>query len=433
MIETKRKTRGIEFLRELEEFVREREFPRRVTDSVVELRKELEIEETSAGAEELLLQIPGLMNHIGRKYRADTPQEPEFLEDNIRLEDVRERVEEILKLFEDSNGPLEEQYINGQILAKSELENGIREILHTDVYYDSLRDGGSFCSYMAGVEQVYGITINRLLQSCAEDLFQNCDRMAARIKSLFNHIKDDRLRVTQRDLYQQYDSKYDILKQKIFAKAVQQSGEQGIVSQWAAGCVQPMEKIKKKIHRKKYVMILFPLIFALIAIPAFKFVMNNDFNRSGNHTAMETVEETGNTTVSHAIEEEIKQRFQEHTEEGGKKKSGSGDVSHIVLYIIGTAYVLYAVHIVKKSRQWYSEAAGGFLATEVERFLKDDEIQKNTQQKFTDIRTEMEKEWKNMIHELLTGGRYQEHVQTNSEAQQFLALIKEWEMIRRLA
>lgn len=437
MIETKRKTQGIEFLRELEEFVREREFPRRVIDSVVELRKDLEIEESSAGVEGVLLQIPDLMDHIGRKYRTESPQEPAL--DEICLEDVQERVKEILDLYKDKNGPLTEQYRNGQTLAKSEMETGLREILYTDAHYDSLRNGSSFCNYMAGVEKSYGTKIGQLLQSCIDDLFQNCDQAAARIKSLFTHMKDEKLQAMQRRMYQQYDSKYDILKQNISARAVQLSGEQNIVGQWAAGCVEPMEKIKKKIERKKYGLILFPLIFALIAIPAFRFVMTVDFEQEGNRAATETVEETaegtdksGSNVIDSVVEKGSKQLFGK-LGKSEKEKSDGKDVGNVAIYIIGAAYVLYAIVIVKKSRQWYLEAVGGYLTTELEAFLKHNRIQEDTQQKFTEIRTEMEQSWQNMILELLNGGNYQEQMQANSEAQQFQTLVKEWESIRRLA
>ena len=455
MVETRRKTKGIEFLRELEEFVRERTFPRRVIDSVVELRKELEIEETPAGVEKVLLQIPELMDHIGRKYKADLQPESEPFDDRIRLEDVQERVKEILILFKDKNGPLEEQYKHGQSLAKTELETGIREILHTNAHYDSLRNGGRFCNYMAGVEQNYGTRIGQLLQSCTEDLFQNCDQTAARIKSLFTHIKDEKLQAMQRRMYQQYDSKYDIVKQKISARAAQLSGEQKAISQWAAGCVKPMEEIKKKINRKKYGMILVPLILALIAIPAFRFVMNVNVGQTGNQAAVETVEETEmsiETVLDYVIDNgadyvkdkvleqitgETKQDKNESSggmdvEKQGKKSDGIG-MKKRDIYIIIAAYVLYIVFIIKKSRQWYTEAVGSYLAPEVEQFLAQNEIQKDTEQKFTEIRTEMETEWQNLILMLLSGENYQEQIQVNSEAQQFQMLVKEWETIRRLA
>ncbi len=454
MVETKRKTRGMEFLRELEEFVREREFPRRVIDSVVELREKLGIEENSAGVEEALLQIPALMNHIGRKYRTELTQETELLEDKIRLEDVQERVEEILTLFQDSNGPLTEQYRNGQSLAKTELENGIREILHTDAHYDCIRNGSSFCNYMTGVEQAYRTRTGQLLQSCTEDLFQNCDQMAARIKSLFTHLKDEKLQVVQRRMYQMYDSKYDLLKQKISAKAAQLSGEQNIVGQWAAGCVKPMEKIKKRIDCRKYVMILVPLVFALIAIPAFRFVMNVNVGQTRENAAIETMGETevsdhdamdqAGEQVSGKVVEQVAEKVGEQVAEKMGEKVGEQMedklpgfldklLDKVAIYIIGIAYVLYAVVIVKKSRQWYSEAVGGYLAPEVERFLETDGVQQDTQQKFEAIRTEMELDWRNLILELLNGGNYQEQMQVNSEAQQFQALVKEWETIRRLA
>ena len=447
MVETRRKTQGIEFLRELEEFVREREFPRRVIDSVVELQERLEIEQTSAEVEEVLLQIPELMNHIGRKYRTEPAGGTEFSEDKIRLEDVQERVNEILTLFQDSNGPLTEQYRNGQSLAKTELETGIREILHTDAHYDCLRNGSRFCNYMAGVEQGYRTRIGQLLQSCTEDLFQNCDQMAVRIKSLFTHIKDENLRVMQRRMYQQYDSRYDLLKQKISAKAAQLSGEQKTISQWAAGCVKPMETIKKKIDRKKYVMILLPLAVALIAIPAFRFVMNVNFGQAGENTVIETVGETEmsnhaarNQVVEQVVEQAVEQVVEQAAEQGGSQagemmvdKAMDKYLGKLAITIIGIAYTLYAVLIVKKSRQWYSEAVGGYLAPEVERFLETNEVQQDTQQKFVEIRTEMEDDWQKLILELLNGGNYQEQMQANSEAQQFQTLVKEWQTVQRLA
>ena len=76
---------------------------------------------------------------------------------------------------------------------------------------------------------------------------------------------------------------------------------------------------------------------------------------------------------------------------------------------------------------------GSYLAPEVEQFLAQNEIQKDTEQKFTEIRTEMETEWQNLILKLLSGENYQEQIQVNSEEQQFQTLVKEWETIRRLA
>ena len=119
-------------------------------------------------------------------------------------------------------------------------------------------------------------------------------------------------------------------------------------------------------------------------------------------------------------------------EKQGKKSDGIG-MQKRDIYIIIAVYVLYIVFIIKKSRQWYTEAVGSYLAPEVEQFLAQNEIQKDTEQKFTEIRTEMETEWQNLILKLLSGENYQEQIQVNSEEQQFQTLVKEWETIRRLA
>lgn len=445
MYETKRQTEGIEFLRRLEEFVREREFPRRVIDSVVDMRQELEKAGTSGQTEEVLLQISDLLKHIGKKYQEETSDEILLPEERISFADIQERIEEILALFRDGNRMLAEKYKGGQSHALTELETNIREILHTQGHYKRLRNGGTFCNYMEQAERGYCARIGQFLQSCTEDLCQNCDQAMIKMKGLFTHIKDERYRVSQRRIYQEYDSRYDMLRQRIKAMAAQLAGQQNAVSKWAAGCVPFLVEIKKQTDKKRNRMLVIPLLFLLAAIVSFKFVMSLDFSQNTQQAATEATAETAakttaetegyrNEVIDYVIDKSM-EKGAELVEEKLADTIGTkgGNVSNWVIYAAVAAYVLYTMLLIKRAKRWYCEAVGNYLAPEVARFLAENTICKDTEEKFETIHKELETGYQKLIQEMLSGGKYEEQVKVNSEAEQFQILVQDWKSIQRLA
>lgn len=429
MYETKRQTEGIEFLRRLEEFVREREFPRRVIDSVMDVRQELEKAGTPGQTEEVLLQISDLLKHIGKKYQEETSDEILLPEERISFTDIQERIEEILALFRDGNRMLAEKYKGGQSHALTELETNIREILHTQGHYERLRNGGTFCNYMEQAERGYCARIGQFLQSCTEDLCQNCDQAMIKMKGLFTHIKDERYRVSQRRIYQEYDSRYDMLRQRIKAMAAQLAGQQNAVSKWAAGCVPFLVEIKKQTDKKRNRMLVIPLLFLLAAIVAFKFVMSLEFGQNTEQAAPAA------TVENEELEQEILDfaidKVMEKSSEMIEKESNL--LSKWVTYLAIAAYALYAMLIIKRAKRWYCEAVGNYLAPEVARFLAENTICKDTEEKFETIHKELETGYQKLIQEMLSGGKYEEQVKVNSEAEQFQILVQDWKSIQRLA
>lgn len=445
MYETKRQTEGIEFLRRLEEFVREREFPRRVIDSVMDVRQELEKAGTPGQTEEVLLQISDLLKHIGKKYQEETSDEILLPEERISFADIQERIEEILALFRDGNRMLAEKYKGGQSHALTELETNICEILHTQGHYERLRNGGTFCNYMEQAERGYCARIGQFLQSCTEDLCQNCDQAMIKMKGLFTHIKDERYRVSQGRIYQEYDSRYDMLRQRIKAMAAQLAGQQNAVSKWAAGCVPFLVEIKKQTDKKRNRMLVIPLLFLLAAIVSFKFVMSLDFSQNTQQAATEATAETAakttaetegyrNEVIDYVIDKSM-EKGAELVEEKLADTIGTkgGNVSTWVIFAAVAAYVLYTMLLIKRAKRWYCEAVGNYLAPEVIQFLEENTIRQDTEEKFETIHRELETGYQKLIEEILRGGKYEEQVQVNSEAEQFQILVQDWKSIQRLA
>lgn len=429
MYETKRQTEGIEFLRRLEEFIREREFPRRIIDSVMDVRQELEKAGTPGQAEEVLLQISDLLKHIGKKYQEETSDEILLPEERISFADIQERIEEILALFRDGNSMLMEKYKGGQNHALTELETNIREILHTQGHYKRLRNGGTFCNYMNQSERGYCARIGQFLQSCAEDLCQNCDQAMVKMKGLFTHMKDERYRVSQRRIYQEYNSRYDILRQRIRAMAGQMAGQQNVVSKWAAGCVPVLAESKKWTDKKRNRMLVIPLLFLLVAIVAFKFVMNLEFGQNTEQTAPAATVE--NEDFEQELLDFAIDKAMEKSVEMIEKESNL--LSKWITYSAIAAYALYAMLIIKRAKRWYCEAVGNYLAPEVARFLAENTICQDTEEKFETIHRELETGYQKLIQEMLSGGKYEEQVKVNSEAEQFQILVQDWKSIQRLA
>ena len=227
---------AIGFLNSLEQFGTERNLPLRVLDSIRELKAEVESADEQS-LERILLEVEPLLKHMGKKYQeyGETEIVPmQGMVDTVSMEDVTDRIKEIIDGCLRENREKSQIYINDHMQAVLELERQIREIQHTRAHYKEIKNVGRFQSFCNQVETKYNTSLSHSLDAFAASLCQSCDQAVTKVKGILTKIKDEKIHVSQRKFWVAYDSKADLVKRRIQSAAGKMAGEQKSISRWAS-------------------------------------------------------------------------------------------------------------------------------------------------------------------------------------------------------
>lgn len=410
----------IDVLDSLELFASEKGFPMRVLDSVRELKEEAGTAAGDAQTEQLILETDELIRHIGKKYAEKESEELPLEVNRVSSADVEERVREILSNCKMENKEMLLSYTQGQSAVITEAAQWMQEILNTRAHYNELKNMGRFCGFFTAIENRMQSRTADALQAFTEALCKSYDSAMTKLRGLFTKLKDEKFHVRQRDFYMEYDNKYDLIKQRIRTKgmALAQTGRE--IQEFAAGCVEPLSKLKKKQERKRNRYIFLPLVVIVILFFLFTIVPKLDFQSKGAGSEREE------TSVSTEINM-LKEGMQEVKELIGNK-AGQGNIE--LWAIVGLIYFCYITYILNQSRKWFCDDCAEFLTPKIQSFLQENNLQDQTEGKFEELYKEFEDSYTEMFEGILG---HTESALVRTEKEEFEAILESWKAVKRMA
>ncbi|MED9905412.1 MAG: hypothetical protein UFG06_14675 [Lachnospiraceae bacterium] len=447
MAESEKKSRALDFYDELERFAAEKGLPLRIVDSIRESRVELQKAESPLQLEQAFLQMDSLLKHMGKKYEAEkqaAETAPVAQEEGILLQDMENRVKEILYACKTENKEMCSRYADEQTYAVKELCQNLRDILHTEAHYKEIKNMGLFTAFFAEKSDAFGRRVSQALQAFVQAMFRNCDGAMVKTKALLTKIKDERFHVGHRDFYMQYDNRYDLIKQRIGAEAAQLGSEGTGIQEFAAAQVPKLNAVVKKQERKKLLFMFLPFVVILGWMLASALIGRIGEGGQDSKTAVES------ETAPKGVADELIDRIGDEAVEAGKevidygaeKAEGILDefvsstvktVTGPVIYIIaGLIYLVYVTVIMKQSKKWLCDAAAACLTPELEHFLQETDFAGKTASKFDCLRVEMETAYGEMFTEILGKTSVSQSVQSRSEQEEFAFMRQKWKTIKQM-
>lgn len=415
----------VDFLNSLELFGMENQFPLRVLDSIRELKADVETVSDELSLEQMLLQIDPLLKHMGKKYPDLAKAEiipANGMVDTVSMEDVAERIKEIIDSCLTENRQKCQIYAAEQGTAVLELERTLKELQHTQSHYEDIKNVGRFQSFCSQAETNYNTRVARSLSTYADVLWQNCDAAIARIKSILTKLKDERVHVSEREFWTAFGSKTDLIKQRIQSIAVKRTKEQDAVNRWATALIPKLNQSRNKLSRNRLIGIAVPLILVI----AIMLILNLGGEEEGTSInvglsdgkiAIEGVSDVLSEAVSGAVSDSV------------SKVTGSiAMVALPILYCV--VYIPLLINITKKG---FCNEVAGYLAPDMEKFLQETDFHSSLEEHYERVNTEAEQACQEILSDILSRTEITEVMQVRSESEEFMALCRQWETIYKMA
>lgn len=421
----------IEFLKSLELFGTEKQFPLRVLDSIRELEADVEKVSDEFALEQVLLQVAPLLKHMGKKYPdlAKTEIIPtEGMVDTISLEEVAERVKEIIYNCISENQQKARIYAAEQSPAVLELERKLKEIQDTKGHYEDIKNAGRFQGFCRQAETGYNARVSRSLSSFTDVVWQNCDAAIGRIKSILSKLKDKRVHVSERELWNVFGNKTDLVKKRIQSTAAKVANQQDAVNRWAVSLMPKLNQSRKELFWKRFISIAGPLAVVIGIVLGFC------FGGGGERSAinMSWTEEEGFSFSAEGIAEMASALF-----------SALGDsvvgvayevVGIIALVVLPLLYCsVYIPLVIKITKKGFCNKVAGYLVPDMEKFLKETDFQGCLEAQYESVNTEAEQACQEILSDVLGRTEITDSMQVRSESEEFMALCGQWETICKMA
>lgn len=400
MSRSTKQCQAIEFLKNLELFGTEKQFPLRLLDSIRELKADIEKVSDKSALEQKLLQVAPLLKHIGKKYKNLTKTEiipADGIMDTISMEDVAERIEEIIYNCISENRQKAQIYAAEQATAVLELERKLTEIQDTEGHYEDIKNAGKFQAFCRQVETDYNTRVSRSLSSYADMIWQNCDAAIGKIKSILTKLKDKRVHVSEREFWNYFGNKTDLIKQRIQATAVQLMKQQNAVNRWAVSLIPKLNKSRKKLFRNRVIGIAAPMVLAIAVILIFT------IGRAASNA---------DATVDRVCK----------------------IASIIALVVLPLLYCrVYIPLVIKVTRKGFCNKVAGYLVPDMENFLKDTDLQGSLEAQYESVNMEAEQACQEILSDIWSRAEITEAMKVRMESKEFMALCGQWETIYKMA
>lgn len=424
---------AIGFLNSLEQFGTERNLPLRVLDSIRELKAEVESADEQS-LERILLEVEPLLKHMGKKYQESGETEivpMQGMVDTVSMEDVTDRIKEIIDGCLRENREKSQIYINDHMQAVLELERQIREIQHTRAHYKEIKNVGRFQSFCNQVETKYNTSLSHSLDAFAASLCQSCDQAVTKVKGILTKIKDEKIHVSQRKFWVAYDSKADLVKRRIQSAAGKMAGEQKSISRWASSLIPKLNESKKKFSHKRIIGILAPWLGILVLALAVSLISNIGGKEETPVNVSVSSNEAANRVISE-IMDLAESRLPSGEDEGNPVFDLVFGLPKWVWLLALVLYVaVYIPFIMQKSRNRFCDEVAGYLTPELEQFLQEADFPGRMAENCESLRTEAEQACQEILTVVLDKTEIPKAMQVRSESEEFRALYNRWESIRK--
>lgn len=424
----------MEYLNCLELFGEDKQFPLRVLDSIRELKADMENVQDQLSFERTLLQVDPLLKHMGKKY-PDLGQVEivpvSGMADTVSMEDVIERIREIIDSCLTENRQKCQIYAAEQETAVLEMERKLREIQHTQSHYEDIKNVGRFQNFCGEVETNYNTRAARSMNTYADVLWQNCDGAVARIKAILTKLKDEKVHVSEREFWNTFGSKTDLVKERIRSVAVKQTREQNAVSRWAAALIPKLNQSRKKLFRNRMIGILAPLALILV------FMIVSNLGGSGGSSVSGSADGGVENSMFEAVADKIVDKIVDKI--GDKVQDLAEDLAFgfIKVFLAALLAVLYAAVyipiILSVTKKGFCNEVAGYLVPDMERFLQETDFHAGLTERYESVNAEAEQACQEILSSVLSRTEITGAMQVRSEGEEFAALCGQWEMILKMA
>lgn len=416
-----KQSHAIEFLKSLELFGTEKQFPLRVLDSIRELKADVEKVSDELALEQILLQVSPLLKHMGKKYPdlAKTKIIPmDGIADTVTMEEVADRIKEIIYNCISENQQRAQIYAAEQTPAVLELERKLKEIQDTKSHYEDIKNAGRFQRFCRQTETDYNTRVSNSLSSYADMIWQNCDAAIGRIKSVLTKLKDKRVHVSESDFWNAFGNKTDLVKQRIRSMAAKVAKQHDSVNGWAASLILKLNESRKELIRNRLIGIAAPLVLVIGVMLILRL-------GGGGESSAININWTENgisvENVTDVVGEIIAEVFNAASDQ---------------LYKIITPFLYFLVYIplvIKLTKKGFCNKVAGYLVPDMEKFLKETDFQGRLEAQYESINTEAEQACQEILSDILSGTEITDAMQVRSESEEFMVLCGQWETIYRMA
>lgn len=428
-MDNQKQIKALEFVSCMEELALEKQMKQRILDRIRELKSSLQEELGELELGQRLLEVDELAIYMKQQFFSD--KQKEIVVDDmttVSIDEVRERVEQILQECHGANEAAKNSYVYNQQSLIREVAQKMRDMSNVKANYKEVQNARFFCEKFEQIGNYFNRQISSSMAQFTKTIFQNCDQATAKIRNMLAYIRDERLHKNQQELYYVYDTRRSQLLQQHTAEGDAEDYGGSLIGEFALKHVGEIGNIIEKQKKKTLLIKLLPLLVVL----AFMIVPKvGNWIGEQIETIAESREETTNGFIESLADKALDKAFDTVEDPG----IGALFFALFGLPIMILAAALYFVYIKIVNRTYTKKictAVSAYLVPEIEAFLGEGSLYLRMEEAFVSQEEAFEVSYREIFEKLLSSENHEE-MQTAGERERFLSLYTEWNAVKRLA
>lgn len=429
--------KALEFVSCMEEFALEKKMKQRILDRIRELKGSLEKELSDLEVEHKVLEVDEIANYISQQFFKENKSEIVIDEmTTISLDEIKERIEEILQECHSGNESMKNSYINNQQSYIMEAAQKMRDFSNIKANYKEVQNSRLFCERFERIGMNLNRQIKTSLSQFSKGVFQNFDLAVGKLKNMLAYIQDERIHKRKREMYNIYDTRRSQIYQENQSKINTIDCGGDLIRKFGEQHIKEIDNIIKKQKKKTLFVKLLPLLIVSVLIIA---------PRIGGWIGeqVKTISEMNQSNISekkvldkNILDYEMEDvfdtvgRIKKIMNEEDSKEDESG-LKIILIIILGVIYFIYIKIANKNYVKNICNEVGLYMTSEIELFWKENSIENLIKEAFQIQQESLEISYREIIEKLLNS-KNENIVQILNEQERFLKLRDEWNDIKRL-
>lgn len=429
--------KALEFVSCMEEFALEKKMKQRILDRIRKLKGSLEKELSDLEVEHKVLEVDEIANYISQQFFKENKSEIVIDEmTTISLDEIKERIEEILQECHRGNESMKNSYINNQQSYIMEAAQKMRDFSNIKANYKEVQNSRFFCERFERIGMNLNRQIKTSLSQFSKGVFQNFDLAVGKLKNMLAYIQDERIHKRKREMYNIYDTRRSQIYQENQSKINTIDCGGDLIRKFGEQHIKEIDNIIKKQKKKTLFVKLLPLLIVSVLIIA---------PRIGGWIGeqVKTISEMNQSNISeekvldkNILDYEMEDvfdtvgRIKKIMNEEDSKEDESG-LKIILIIILGIIYFIYIKIANKNYKKNICNEVGLYMTSEIELFWKENSIENLIKEAFQIQQESLEISYREIIEKLLNS-KNENIVQTLNEQERFLKLREEWNDIKRL-
>lgn len=415
----------------------------RLLDAIRDIKNKLKRPLTTLELKQVMVEIDELVHQL-KKQVEPTINEivvNEFV--TITEEDIQNRIKGILSETNRVSATLAKENIQGYESYLVETETAMWDFAKAEANYDTLINPQRLKEKFTNIGKRHNSQMNTLTDRYIDETAENYDHAIKQIGTMFSEIKDSRIVFGQKELYQQWTEKYDVVKSNLkeMTEVIDKGGDEvvGFCNEHERSITKMIGKIKKKYTGKKCI----PL-YALILIGFIVLAMNivstvSEEKKDSVETESISTEQQDSLAndVGDILDTIIKNKDtlkDTYNLLSGKEKTVKTNniwLTVLAVFVYGVLWYRW-IHVQnKKCKAAICEETSKYIGQQLDIFKKEQRLQRRTELGYEETVKMVLATYEDVFANIFADVLYDERKDENSATGRLLFLCNEWEIIKR--